>query len=114
MKKYSDKELADYILERRRNGGRMGRQYYKTGIWRWFLYFSFIVLLLVLGVVGRAWGFWWFAFGLLTGLLSRDRVWFRMQQTVWPFYAKVIDWVKVEQIANGQPPTSEDNSLIKH
>jgi hypothetical protein len=103
MKNYTDKELADFMLEMRQHGGRTRRPYFNKNRWCWIFFFSFIALLLCLGVFAQAWGFCAFVFGLVFGIFSRDRVWLLGQQAAWPFYDKVTDWLKVEKIANGEP-----------
>jgi hypothetical protein len=97
MKNYTDKELADFMLEMRQHGGRTRWRYLKTNRWRWVLFFGFIALLLGLGLFAHSWGFCGFVVGLVFGIFSRDGVWLRGQTAVWPFYAKVIDWEKVER-----------------
>ncbi len=103
MKKYTDKELAELLLEKRQHGGQAWRPYFKRNRWRLVFCFALMVFLLGLGVLELAWGFCGFVFGLVVGICSRDRVWLRQQQAVWPFYSRVIDWLKVEKIASGEP-----------
>lgn len=104
MKTYTDKELADYLLEMRQRDGRAsswGRL--KKNRWRLVLLSGFVVVLLGLGVVAQSWGVSGFVFGLVVGMLSRDRAHVEQLQRIWPFYGRVIDWLKVEKIANGEP-----------
>ena len=104
MKHYTDKELADYLLEMRRYGGRARlRNYFQKYKWRLISFFALVIILFVLGVFAQSWWFCGFIFGLVFGILSRDRAHVRQLNTVWPFYGKVIDWLKVEKIANGEP-----------
>jgi hypothetical protein len=103
MKNYTDTELAASMLEMRQHGGRTRWRYLRTNAWRWAFFFGFIALLLGFGTFAQAWGFCGFVVGLVAGIFSRDGVWLRQQRAVWPFYAKVIDWEKVESIANGEP-----------
>jgi len=104
MRKYTDKELADYLLEMRQHNGRAPSwRYFKKHRWRFVFFFSIIALLLALGVFAQAWGFCGFVFGLVLGILSRDRAHFQQLQAVWPFYGRVFDWLKVEKIAGGEP-----------
>ncbi len=101
MKNYTDKELAGFMLEMRQSGGKSGKRYFKRNKWRFLLLFSLAVLLFVLGITAQAWWLCGFVPGLVFGMFSRDRVWLRGQQAAWPFYDKVIEWSKVETIANG-------------
>jgi len=104
MKNYTDKELADYLLEmRQRDGHASSWRYFKQNRWRLIMFFGFAVALFGLGVFAKSWWFCGFIFGLVFGILSRDRVYVQQLQTVWPFYSKVIDWLKVEKIANEEP-----------
>ena len=104
MKKYTDKELADYLLEMKRRDGRSSlRSYFKRNGWRVPLFFGAAVVFFGLGAFAQSWGFCGFIFGLVLGILSRDRAHSQQLQRIWPFYGRVIDWLKVEQIANDKP-----------
>lgn len=104
MKQYTNKELADYLLEMRRHDGRAPlRNYFQKYRWRLISFFGFVIILFGLGVFARSWWFCGFIFGLVFGILSRDRAHAQQRKTIWPFYGKVIDWLKVEKIANGEP-----------
>ena len=101
MKNYTDKELADYLLEMRQRGGRASSwSRFKKNRWRLILFFGFAIVLSGLGAFARSWWFCGLIFGLVFGILSRDRAHVQQLQKIWPFYGKVIDWLKVEQIAN--------------
>ena len=43
----------------------------------------------------------WFLAGILGGRILRDIVWMRAGANAFPFLNKVIDWTKVEDLANG-------------
>jgi hypothetical protein len=104
MKKYTDKELADLLLEMRQHNGRAPSWgYFKKHPARMVLFIGFIVVLIGLGVFAQSWGFCGFILGLVLGIFSRDRANNQQLRLVWPFYGKVIDWLKVERIANGEP-----------
>ena len=103
MKNHSDKELADFLLEMRQHGGRTWWRHLKANGWRWLFFVVFILILLGLGTFAKSWGFCVFVICMVAGILSRDGVWLRQQQAVWPFYSKVIDWGEVERIAKGEP-----------
>jgi hypothetical protein len=103
MKKYTDKELADFLLEDRQHPDWKWRPYFKKNGRRWVFFICYIVLLFGFGIFAQSWWFCGFVFGLVFGMFSRDRVWLRVQQAVWPFYDKVIDWSKLEKIASGEP-----------
>jgi hypothetical protein len=109
MKQYTDKELADHLLEMRRCDGRASlRSYFKRNGWRLFLFFGFVIVLLGLGLFAQSWGFCGFIFGLVFGILSRDRAHAQQLQKIWPFYGRVIDWLKVEKIAGGEPSAQHE------
>jgi hypothetical protein len=104
MKEYTDKELAGYLLEMRRHNGRAPSWgCFKTHARRMVLFIGFVVLLFGLGVFAQSWWLCGFVFGCVVGIFSRDREHVRQLRSVWPFYGKVIDWLKVERIANGEP-----------
>ena len=103
MRVYTDKELADYLLEmRQQSGGASLRRYFGMHRWRLVLSFGFIVSLFCVGLLAQSWWFCGFVVGLLIGILSRDRTHVRQVKVIWPFYSKVIDWLKVEKIATGE------------
>ena len=102
MKNYTDKELADFVLEMRQQGGQTRWRYRKMGWRRWALFLGLIALLLALGMFARSVGFCGFTIGLVAGIFSRDGAYVRQLRAAWPFYAKVIDWPKVQRIADGE------------
>ena len=61
-----------------------------------------VLFLLGLGTFAQAWGFCGLVVGMVAGIFSRDSVWIRRQRIIWPFYARVIDWEKVQKIARGE------------
>jgi hypothetical protein len=67
------------------------------------MFFGVAVVLLGLGAFAQSWSFCGFIFGLAFGILSRDRAHSQQLQSIWPFYGRVIDWLKVEKIASGEP-----------
>jgi len=104
MKKYTEKELADFLLEMRQHNGRAPSWgYFKKHAARMFLLIGLVIVFFGLGVLAQSWGFSGFVFGLIVGIFSRDRAHTQQLQAVWPFYDKIIDWLKVERIANGEP-----------
>jgi len=102
MKNYTDRELADFMLEMRRHGGRTRWRQLKANAWRWLLFVTLVLILAGAGLFAQARGFSGFVLGLAVGIFSRDGVWLRLQRLAWPFYAKIVDWGKVERIANGE------------
>jgi hypothetical protein len=104
MKIYTDKELADYLLEMRRRDGRASSwSRFKKDRWRLVLFFGIVAVIFCLGAFSQAWWLCGFIVGLVWGILARDRVHVQQLQRIWPFYGKVIDWIKVEKIANEEP-----------
>ena len=103
MKTYTDKELADFMLEMRQHDGRTRWRYLKNNRSRWVLFFGIIAFLLVVGISAQSWGFCGLVIGLVFGIFSRDGVWLRGLTAAWPFYSKVIDWEKVERFSNEKP-----------
>jgi hypothetical protein len=104
MKNYTDKQLADYLLAMKQSDGRASsRRYFQKNRWRLILFFGFAVVIFGLGAFAQSWGLCGFIIGLVFGILSRDRAYIQQLQKIWPFYGKVIDWLKVEKIANEEP-----------
>lgn len=103
MKKYTDKELADYLLETRRCNGREPWGYFtKKNRLRMILSIAFLIVLFGIGVFAQSWLFCGFIIGLALGSFYRDRAWQDAHRAGWPFYDKVTDWGKVERIASGE------------
>jgi hypothetical protein len=104
MKNYTDKELADYLLDMKQRDGRASSwNRFKKDRWRIILFFGFAIVFWGLGAFAQSWWFCSFIAGLVLGILSRDRAHVQQLQRIWPFYGKVIDWLKVEKIANEEP-----------
>ena len=103
MNDYSDKELACYLLESRKNGGASG--YYKAGWQRWLSFAVSLAILLGILALIQLWMVFWLVLGVYVGILVRDRTLFNGLQASWPFYIKVLDWSKVEKIANEESST---------
>ena len=69
--------------------------------------YAFHIALMVVFVIGCTaaedlWlkGFCLWSFGMYFGALCRDAGWLRRIKKAWPFTQKIIDWKKVEEIAN--------------
>lgn len=104
MKHYTDKELADYLLAMKQSDGRASsRRYFQKYRWHLILFFGFAAFVFGLGAFAQSWGLCGFIIGLVLGILSRDRAYIQQLQKIWPFYGRVIDWLKVEKIASGEP-----------
>ena len=50
----------------------------------------------------------WIVLGTGIGLFLRDAMWFQAVKKGWPFNEKIIDWNKVEAIAQSDGPSPED------
>src|SRR5215471_19992409 len=104
MKGYTDKQLAEYMLEMRQHNGRAPSWgYLKKHALRMLLFIGFVVVLSGVGVFAQAWWLSGFVLGYSVGIFSRDRGYGGQLRLVWPFYDKVIDWLKVESIASSEP-----------
>ena len=102
MMNLTDSELAEFLLKTRQKSGRAFWFHLKRNARRWSLFFCLIALVLGLGILAKSWELCCFVFGLAVGIISRDGEQLRQTRAVWPFYDKVIDWVKVEKIAKGE------------
>ena len=105
MKKYTDKELANFLLESRQNGPAASWPF-KKHWWRWTLFIALTALLVGVGLFVHSGALCGFIIGLVAGGFSRDRTWLQGRRAVWPFYAKIIDWPKVGKIASGEEPVA--------
>ena len=52
-----------------------------------------------------------FVTGFFFGALLRDFAWFRIVKRTWPFHRRVLDWGRVEAIAEGQDVRDEPEEL---
>jgi hypothetical protein len=98
----SEIELAAITLEARNRGAFTHRHHFRTNAMRYVLFFTVVALAALAVARLQHWGAFGLLLGVITGVLARDRVYFRQHKETWPFYAKVIDWQKVQRIANGE------------
>jgi len=103
MSQNRDQNLARRILETRDRGG-----YTLGSIFRWNVR-GYAVLVVYFGLVIAItaylsyWPVCMAAIGAVSGCLLRDVGWIRGSNKGWGFTVKVIDWEKVQKIADGEP-----------
>jgi hypothetical protein len=99
MNENMEKRLAEQMLHNRRHGysvmyilGKSAIRYaILLAMWLIFLFLNRAGLLLGGGLI--------FVTGMIMGAILRDVRWVRQSKQIWPMYARVIDWTKVEEIA---------------
>lgn len=47
--------------------------------------------------------FVWLIVGMYLGFIIRDIGWVRSHRRLWPFNRYILDWDKVQRVANGEP-----------
>ncbi len=106
MKKHSDKVFANRLLKRREVKSSL-MFFYKANLKRYSILvpFFFGVMLFCWFVMERDIVFPAFALGLLVGTIARDLSWFIAIKKGWPFTEKVINWQKVEELADIEDDT---------
>jgi len=103
MKQLSDKLLAERMLQARASGGHKFLPFLGMNAKGYILLVLFFsALLAILGFVG-CWPAFFVVAGVLVGVFLRDASWLTSLQRTWPFSVKVIDWDKVQRIANAKP-----------
>jgi len=103
MNKFSDQVLAKRLLERRETGYSLSlylRQNNKT----YSIFFFYWILLLVGFGLLQLWiplqlSPLWLVLICMAACLSRDVNWFLATARAWQFTSKVIDWDKVQKLA---------------
>ncbi len=104
MDDFSDRTLARRLLEYREHGYSL--PLFFQGARR-----SYAIVVLVYGIpvvacaVLQSWLVCCFMLGVLCGVPLRDLGWARAFGRAWPFNQKVIDWNKVQDLANEQVPS---------
>jgi hypothetical protein len=99
MRQFSDQILAKRLLETRDRGYSFAlfvRQNTKT----YLLIVSYFVLGLVALALLRSWTAFYLLLGMFVGCFVRDGGWVRQGGKTWPFRLKVIDWDRVQRIAD--------------
>ncbi|WP_406694882.1 hypothetical protein V5E97_27950 [Singulisphaera sp. Ch08] len=96
-----EQQLAKMLLQARENGYTLGLFY------RWSLR-GYLVLFIAISI-GIAWFSWvnmapgiYAMTGLLVGALLRDYGVAKKQVRLWPVQARLLDWEKVQAMANGE------------
>ena len=103
MNEDNDIRLAKFLLETRQDGDFMFHRRLKRHAWRWIPFFVFGAFFLSFGIFEQQWWISCLTIGLFIGIIGRDIETQDTQRQNWSFYAKVIDWAKVEQIAKSEP-----------
>ncbi|HXR05072.1 MAG TPA: hypothetical protein VN836_10240 [Verrucomicrobiae bacterium] len=106
MKKFTDKELATFMLETRQRGPRYLRRYFKLNGWRWPLLILVLIIFMCFAIFAQSWGFCGYLIGLACGMFARDMAYMRYQRDTWPFYAKTSNWELIEKIAKAEQSVS--------
>src|SRR5712671_6451164 len=104
MNKYSDQVLAKQLLEAREHGNRFTfKRYLQQSTRSYFIFFCYWALPLIAFGLLQMWVPFWIIVGCVAGSLQRDISWAIRSFESWPFTSKVIDWDKVQKLAEEQP-----------
>jgi hypothetical protein len=100
MEKFTDAQMAEFVLEARRDGVEVAQRRASRKRWsQWGAFFLLIGGMMAIGSVFAAPLFTAFAAGIGIGALWSYYTTLKRANHVWSFYLKVIDWSKVEEIA---------------
>ena len=100
MREITWKELAQHMLRARDSGGYTFTQFLRINLTRYLYLIVYFGALLAFTAFIQ----WWTGFtaiaGVAFGFLLRDFGWIRKSGKNWPFTLEIVDWKKVEQLAD--------------
>jgi hypothetical protein len=97
----TDQELARSLLETRKSGYSWRLILRKN--WKGYAVLLAVCLVaFALVVLARADQYFWLVVGMYAGMVLRDLGWIRRISLAWPFNERVLDWDKVQRIADGE------------
>ncbi|MBT7162402.1 MAG: hypothetical protein HN904_06455 [Victivallales bacterium] len=108
MKTPTEQDLARHLLVHRRNGYSAGYVLRKS-VRRYAVLVGILALFVIwFHATDGLWykGLCLWSIGMFVGALARDVGWLLRIKAQWPFTAKVVDWQKVEDLAEGRDPAS--------
>ena len=97
--RFSDRAIARRMLDIHRHGYSLGLFLRWNGREHLLLVVYFALLLGGLAYLDL-WMPFYMMLGILVGRVGRDMAWVRASSKSWPFSDKVIDWEKVQQLAD--------------
>ena len=98
MKPFSHIAAAQRLLETRSQGFTF-RLFFRRSKKGYLLLLSYYALGIVFLYSFEIWQGVWLMVGMLLGCISRDVSWVRSTRKAWPLTCEVIDWEKVEKLA---------------
>ena len=104
----SEQQLARRLLDTRQRGGPSFRAVLRLNRKSYLILLAiYATALVVLGMMDQ-----WIAFAFVAGILFarflRDWQYTRTTRKVWPFNLKIIDWEKVEKLAQSDVSTAKE------
>jgi hypothetical protein len=105
MRKQSDKFLANLLIEKRKSKCsfmHLCKVTFKSYI---MTVFSFCMLIAILYYFKANTIVMIYVLGMYVGMFIRDRWWFLRMKETWQFDEGIIDWQKVEQLADTNDDT---------
>ena len=104
MKRQTEQAMARHYLAHRQAGYSIP-YVLRRSAGRYALLIGLLLLFLAGAYLARdRWdsGFCLWGIGVATGAFARDAGWLRRIKRQWPFTQKIINWQKVEEIAEGK------------
>jgi hypothetical protein len=98
-----EKLLSERLLEARDRGGYTLFLFYRWSTTRYVVIMIYFTLVLAFLASAELWNIFALIAGLLVGMLARDFGWARSQAKMWPAQARLLDWDKVQRMADGEP-----------
>ena len=99
MNQFSDKILAQRMLETRDRGYSLSHFFHRN-VNRYLRLFSYFGFALIVLAIFQLWMLFVLMLGMLAGCFLRDIGWVRSGGKTWPFSLKVTDWDKVQKLAD--------------
>lgn len=99
MKKITETEYAKELLQQKADGFSIRRILRRTK--RRYILSSCILAIGIIGICLRPeHPMYWVITSVYVGAFLRDYGWFKAAKRQWPLAEKMIDWVKVKEVAN--------------
>jgi hypothetical protein len=95
--------LSARLLEARDRGGYTLSLFYRWSATRYVIIMIYFTLVLALLASADLWNLFAVMAGLLVGMLTRDFGWARGQAKMWPVQERLLNWDKVQRMADGEP-----------
>jgi len=98
----TDREMAQWMIGTREHGYTVRRAYH-SNLASWVYFIITLAAIVFVTVAAQAWAVACFVIGFTFGMLIRDYTWVHTSRKTWPYFVKVVNWERVEQLASDSP-----------